>query len=445
MKQSRRNFLQYTGMAIGAMSTSGVFPQILRNRHPGIAPSDQVNLGLIGCHSRGFHVMANHLKVPGVNCVAVCDIDRKVLEGRAAELEGIQGAAPKLHEDFRALIAQSDIDAVVIATPDHWHCLPMVYACQAGKDVYVEKPMANSIAECLIMVEAARKYQRIVQVGQQQRSSTVWQQAINYVKSGRLGAIHKVNVWGNFNYGLGPMVMPDGVPPEGVNYDLFLGPAPVRPFNAARFHGSWRFFWDYGGGLMTDWGVHLIDMAMWAKGLVTPADRVVAEGAKMNLHDRSTETFEITSASFKYDDFTIQWEHHAGRQVGPYDRHYGVAFIGENGTLVSDRRSWEVLPEYDQQTKKNKLDGVSPVEGKNGHMEHTANFISCIKSREEPACTVEMGAAVAINAHMANIALRSNSFVLEWDRQKNQFIGNRKANKLITPSYRKPWSLPKIN
>ncbi len=442
--QTRRSFVRSTGAILSA-PILGTFPYIMPNRHRGIPPSDQVNIGLIGCRSRGFSVLRNHLKVAGVNCTAICDIDANVLQEKAAMLAKLQGEEPKTYEDFRVMLTKKDLDAVIIATPDHWHCLPMVTACEMGKDVYVEKPMANSIEECNIMVRAARKYRRIVQVGQQQRSSEVWKGAMEYLKTGKLGRVHRTNIWANFNYGLGPRKVPDSKVKPGVNYEFFLGPAPSRPFNEARFHGSWRFFWDYGGGLMTDWGVHLLDMGLLAKDLTGPPSKVMAYGSKMDLPDRARETHDTMTALFAYDDYVIQWEHNGGKQVGPYDQHYGVSFVGEHGTLVADRGKWQVLPEWDNTAKVHRIAEVGPVKGPNGHQAHPANFIDCIKSRSEPNCPVEIGRAVAVSAHMANIAVRTKQNKLIWDDTRNKFIGGKSANKFIAPKYRKPWKLPKVS
>jgi predicted dehydrogenase len=444
MYVSRRRFIKTSARLTPPALISAAFPFYLPARHNRVAPSDQVNIGLIGCNNRGFHVLKNHLKVTGVNCVALCDVDQNVLQKRTAEIENDHGSKPSMYEDFRDLLEQKDIDAVIVGTPDHWHCLPMIYACELGKDVYVEKPLANSIEECNLMVKATRQYKRIVQVGQQQRSSEVWNQVMEFVKSGKLGKVQKVDIWGNFNYGLGPVKQPDAPPPAGVNYDLFLGPARLRPFNPARFHGSWRFFWDYGGGLMTDWGVHLLDMALWARDLKRPPDKVTAQGYQYSMPDRSRETQDVLTALFSYDDYLIQWEHNAGRQVGPYGRNYGVAFIGDMGTLVADRARWEVIPEWDGDLKRNKMEKVGPVEGKNGHEQHPVNFIESIKSRNEPACPIEVGRAVAVAAHMANIAVRTEAHHLEWDETRNKFTNSKSANRLIVPEYRKPWSLPKL-
>ncbi len=444
MKQSRRTFLRRSAELAAATSLLTSFPAILPARHRQVAPSDQLNVGLIGCRGRGFRVLQQHLDLGGVNCLALCDVDDAVLQEKSKALEESYGQRATLYKDFRRLLEQDDIDAVIIGTPDHWHCLQTVYACQAGKDVYVEKPMANSIEECNLMVQAANRYDRVVQVGQQQRSGKVWNEVMDYLASGRLGTLRKANIWANFNYGLGPEKQPNGQAPAGVDYDLYLGPAPSRPFNPARFHGGWRFFWDYGGGLMTDWGVHLIDMALWAKNLTAPPRTVLAYGTQLDLPDRARETHDTMTVIYPYDDYLIQWEHSAGKQVGPYDRLYGIAFLGDNGTLVADRSGWEVLPEWDNASKSNKIEQVEKQKGEPGHDLHIRNFVDCVKERKTPVCPAETGRTVAVCAHMANIAVHTGAYQLDWDDDKNKFTNSKAANALIAPAYRKPWKLPEV-
>jgi len=440
----RRKFIKDGVTALSGAGLTSSIPFIMPNRHRGIAPSDQINIGLIGCRSRGFAVLKNHLKVPGVNCVAICDIDESILSKRGEELENSTGIKPVQYKEFRRLIADKNLDAVIIGTPDHWHCLQTIYACEMGLDVYVEKPMANSIEECNQMVKAARRYDRVVQVGQQQRSSEVFQSAIAFVQSGKLGRVNKANIWANFNYGLGPMKRPNSPTPDGVDYNLFLGPAPLRAFNESRFHGSWRFFWDYGGGLMTDWGVHLLDMGLWARDIMKPANEVLAYGSQLELPDRDRDTHDTLTAIFPYDDYMIEWQHNAGIQTGPYGQPYGISFIGENGTLVADRSRWFVVPEGSKEEGTQRMEEFGPTKGENGHSRHPNNFLDCIKTREDPACPVEIGRAVAVCAHMANIAVRSNANRLQWDDLKNKFIGNRLASRYIKPNYRKPWVFPDL-
>ncbi|MEX0928636.1 MAG: Gfo/Idh/MocA family oxidoreductase, partial [Balneolales bacterium] len=254
MNYTRRTFLKTSG---GALAGSAITPMGFPGRKPA---SDTITVGLIGCRSMGFGVLSNALDLPGVVCGGLCDIDENILKERSAGVEEKTGKSPALFSDYRKLLDDNDIDAVIIGTPDHWHCLQTIHALEAGKHVYVEKPMANSVGECELMVKAASRYGGIVQVGQQQRSGTHWQEVVKVVQSGRLGNIRHVKLWCNFNYGKGPARVADEAVPDGVDYDMWLGPAPARPFNRNRFHGSWRFFWGHGGGLITDWGAHLLDV-----------------------------------------------------------------------------------------------------------------------------------------------------------------------------------------
>ena len=241
---TRRDFLRQSASALTA---SIIIPQALRGKTfiaPAVSASDQLNVALVGCKSMGWYDLEDIMHHPGVNCVALCDIDRGILENRAAEAEKKWGRRPDLYGDYRQMLERQDVDIVVIGTPDHWHCKIMTDACSAGKDVYVEKPAANSIAECDAMVEAQKRYGRVVQVGQQQRSSQMWHEMKHYIDSGQLGRIARVNVWANFSYAAILHPAADGPVPEGVDFDMWLGPAPKRSFNASRFHGAWRMFWE---------------------------------------------------------------------------------------------------------------------------------------------------------------------------------------------------------
>ena len=409
-----------------------------------IAPSDTLNVALIGCRNMGFGILQHHLSNPGVNCVAMCDIDENVLNEKAGEIKKKFNQSPSLYKDFRKMLEQKDIDAVIIGTPDHWHCLMTVYALQAGKDIYVEKPMANSISECNIMVKAAKHYDRIVQIGQQQRSSFIFQKAMELIKAGKIGKLRRVNIWANFEYGVGEKIVPDDPVPAGVDFDMWLGPAPQRSFNITRFHGSWRMFWDYGGGLMSDWGVHLIDMGLWAKDIVNPPEKVLVYAANTFHEPRSRETFDSMSVIYPKDDFVINWDMTAGVQHGPYDSPYGLAFIGDLATLVADRSKLIVYPEWDDQAKKSMTEEYKFTEGKESHGEHVRNFIDCIKTRRTPFCPPETGRAAALHVHIPNIAARVGEPMLIWDDINARFTNSEKANQLITPTYRQPWTLPAL-
>lgn len=441
MKKNRREFLQDTAKLVTATTFGMSFPTILSGK---ASPNDDIHIGLIGCNNRGYDVLRQHLDLGGIKCLALCDVDENILREKGASIQQDYKQQPRTYTDFRKMLENKELDAVIIGTPDHWHCIQMVYACEAGLDVYVEKPMANSIAECDIMVAAAKRYDRIVQVGQQQRSGKVWNEVMAIMKSGKLGSIRKTNIWANFNYGLGPKRQANTPIPKGVNYDMYLGPAPERSFNAARFHGDWRHFWDYGGGLMTDFGAHLIDMALWVKDITAPPTTVLAYGNKVDDPSLAKETYDQMSVVFPMEDYLIQWESNAGKQVGPYGRLYGLAFLGEKGTLVVDRAGYEILPEWDNEEKVHKMEGHTSEKYFQGHDLHIRDFVKSMRNRTPPACPPEIGRNVALYSHMANIAARSGAYRLDWDAQKGKFSNSKKANAYITPTYRKPWSLPKV-
>ncbi|RMG70033.1 MAG: gfo/Idh/MocA family oxidoreductase [Bacteroidetes bacterium] len=435
MNHSRRSFLKQSGLAVAA---AGV-PYSLTAQSP-VAPSDQVQVALIGCRNQGFSNLKDHLRQPGVVCGGLCDVDQQILEERAAEVERLTGTRPPLYGDYRKLLENKDIDAVIIGTPDHWHALMLVDACAAGKAVYVEKPLANSIAECDLMVKAARYYKRVVQVGQQQRSGLHWQAVVDYVQSGLLGGIRRVQVWANFNYGKGGERVPATSPPAHLDFDRWLGPAPAQPYHATRVHGSWRHQWDFGGGLMTDWGVHLLDIVLWAMQVEGAPRSVRASGGIYAYPDRAIETPDTLDVQYDMGGWTLSWEQLGGVQRGIYGRNYGIAFIGANGTLVVNRSGWEVIPQAED--GRYLIPALPPQRGQeSNHERHAINFLAAIRDQKDPICTVEMGREAAFYAHLGNIAQRTDS-VLRWDATKGQFLQNKAANALLKPDYRAPWRWP---
>jgi predicted dehydrogenase len=442
MTRSRRDFLRTSGFALAGF---GAAPALLR----GIATvpaNDRLRVGVIGCNGMGFSDLRSMMRRPEVDCIAICDVDRSVRERRHRDLEvNRPGTKRELYSDYRALLENDDIDAVIIGTPDHWHCLPMVEACSAGKDVYVEKPLANTIEECHVMTMAAARYGRIVQVGQWQRSGAHWREALEFVQSGQLGRIRLVKAWAYMDWMKEIPVRADEPVPEGVDYDRWLGPAPSRPYNRNRFHFNFRWYWDYAGGLMTDWGVHLIDMVLAGMKVEAPVS-VLSNGGKFAYPNDAMETPDTQQAIYDYGDFTMMWEHAVGIGLGPFQRSHGVAFIGNLGTLVVDRAGWEVLAEieYTNQTQK-----MSPVPKKaispelSGLNQHTENFVDCVKSRAQPTCPSEIGGLAAINAHLGNIAFKTGR-KLDWDAKSASFGDDPEANALLKATYRAPWKLPEV-
>ncbi len=441
MHYSRRRFLQHSAALVAGAGAAAVLPASLLARRRAVAPSDRVRVGLVGCNGMGWANLTSLLKLPEVEAVALCDVDRNVLDRRSAELEKLVGQKPAGYADFRRMLEDQTIDAVVVATPDHWHPLITIAACQAGKDVYVEKPLANSIEECDAMVAAARRYDRVVQVGQWQRSGPHWDSAMAFVQSGALGDIRTVKAWAYQGWMKNVPPVPDEPVPAGVDYDMWLGPAPARPFNRNRFHFNFRWYWDYAGGLMTDWGVHLIDMALYGMQATAPKS-VLSLGGNFAYPGSAMETPDTQQALYEYDGFSMIWEHAVGINNGPYGRDHGVAFIGNDGTLVVDRGKWEVIPEHEDGRAKMEPVAGEAASGRDLDL-HTADFVACMKSRETPKCPPEIGRLAAVNAHLGNVAFKTGRRVY-WDEQTNRFTGDDEANALVKSRYRAPWVLPTV-
>lgn len=441
MPPSRRTFVKSAATTAAALS----LPRSLGARRR-VAPSDRIRVGVIGCNGMGYSNLTSMLKVPEVECAALCDVDQNVLNRRAGEVEASTSVRPDLYGDFRELLEDDEINAVIIGTPDHWHCLPTVYACEAGKDVYVEKPLANSIEECEIMVAAARRYDRVVQVGQWQRSGRHWADAMEYLQGGNLGRVRTVRAWAYMDWMPELPSHPDEEAPEGVNYDMWLGPAPARPFNRNRFHFTFRWFWDYAGGLMTDWGVHLIDIVLWGMQASVPKS-VVATGGKFAYPHDPQETPDTLQAIYEFDDFSMMWEHAVGIGLGPFQRDHGVAFVGERGTMVVDRGQWEVYPETHRVNDVERYQTPAlPAQRRRdsgGLDEHTANFVECMQTRARPNGDVEIGRNVAVVAHLGNIAFRTEGKV-RWDAGAVRFVDNPEADEYLKARYRGPWEVPRI-
>lgn len=426
-------------------------PGILHAGKRIISQNDKVQVGVIGCKGMGWSNAASLLKMDDVDIVAICDVDDEVIQNRMADYAKLRSNKPTVYKDYRELLNNKDIDAVVIGTPDHWHCRQMVDAVQAGKHVYVEKPIANSIRECDLMVQAQQKTGKIVQAGQWQRSGPHYQKAIEIVRSGVLGKIRLVKVWAYQGWMKPVPVLPDGAPPKGVNYDMWLGPALKRPFNPNRFHFNFRWFWDYAGGLMTDWGVHEIDIALYAMQELAPKS-VMATGGKLAYPDDASETPDTLQTIYEYENFNMLWEHATGIDTGPYNRREGIGFIGNNGTLVVDRGGYEVFVEREAEgwaaTGKPKME---PIEGYRKPQElnyldlHTKNFIEAIRKNDQNHLNtpIQSGSVAAINAQMGNIAYRTGSKVF-WDKKHKQFLNNKEADKMITPAYHNGWGLPVV-
>ena len=446
--KSRRKFLKESislGTAAG-LATSSIKAQSILSSANVLGANSRVRIGLIGCGGQGRNDLQAALRLKNVECVALCDVDDEQT-GRAFKMvEEQAGQHPALTtRDFRKVIEQKDIDAVIIGTPDHWHALPTILACQAGKDVYVEKPLSLSIGEGRVMVDVARRYNRVVQMGTQQRSASHSAEAINYVQSGKLGKIRLVRTWAYQDWMGNIPVVPDSEPPASVDYDFWLGPATKRPFNKNRFHFNFRWYWDYAGGLMTDWGAHMIDIANWGMGIKAPS-AAVSVGGKFGFPDDAEETPDTQQVLWEFPGFSMVWEHATAIGRGPEARDHGVAFHGNNGVLVVDRGGWEVYPESERKERRREYRAAGLPRQTAGredyHFLHVKNFFDCVASRKRPNSDVEIGHNSMIACHLGNIAFRLGRRV-QWDVENERVVNDPQAERLIWKAYRAPWQLPK--
>jgi predicted dehydrogenase len=394
----------------------------------------------------GFTDACSFIEQPDVDLVAVCDIDKTIRESRIADIQKYaydkKIIVPKMdqYEDFRRVLERKDIDAVIIATPDHWHAIIAILACEAGKDVYVEKPVANSIFEAEQMVNAARRYKRVVQVGQWQRSGLHWQEMVDFIQSGKLGPVSHVDVW-RYGGNSVPKVSDAPVPP-GVNYNLWLGPAPLRPFNPNRFHYNFRWFWEYAGGKMTDWGVHLLDMAMWALKLNQP-NIITATGGNLAFPNDAMETPDTLTVEYQFDQVNVIWQNNFALKTNEFGFDHGLEFHGENGSLRANRSFWEVIP-----SQMNGVPVIEPVprnvNAGNDLRLHVRNFLDAIRVRNfETAANIKVGCDVARVAHLGNIAYRTGH-PINWNAETGT-ANEKDANHFLIPQFRKPWEINQIS
>ncbi len=406
---------------------------------------DRIRLGIIGCGRRGRNNLRSILKLAGdIQVVALSEVYKPNLE---VTLEMVPDA--KVYPDFRELIAADDIDAVLIATPDHWHAYMTVEACKAGKDVYVEKPVSVTVHEGQMMVKAARKYDRIVQVGTQQRSGKHFQEAKEIVQSGRLGTISFVRTWNYSNaYPGGIGQPPDTQPPADLDWEMWLGPAPERPFNKNRFgvnpymYAHFRWFWDYAGGMMTDWGIHLLDIVLWAMAERGPRS-ISTYGGKYALID-NRETPDTIQASYEFPSFVCTYENRVANAYSGGLPGYGIQFHGTEGTLYVNRGYWEIHPEQRRyrEPEPRVVDRMEGAEGRASNPstdDHWRDFVAAVRNRAKPICDIEIGHRSTAMALLGNVSLRSRQRV-DWD-PVTETTSNAEARTYLQREYRPPWKL----
>lgn len=441
-ENSRREFLQRSTatLAAGAWLTAvGTQAQA--------APSERVRVGVMGSAGRALSLINSFASNPAVEIVAIADVDPARMPRGLEICEQKQGKPAKSERDFRKLIDDPSIDALVVGTPDHWHAIPTILACQAGKDVYVEKPDSHNIVEGLTMVAAMKKHSRIVQMGSQHRSTPRLQSAIEFVKTGALGRCVVAKAWESSRQGaIGHPA--DSTPPFGVDYDMWLGSAPLRPFNVNRFHGRWRWFYDYGTGDLGNDGVHRLDMAIALLNAAceTQGDeplglpsKVFANGGKWYFDD-AQEFPDTMQVNYEYGGPRPKLLTYEMRIWAPY--HYlgeseASAVFGDRGYIICGNSSWTAYAKGGEVLAKG--------EGHSSEVPHVQDFIDCIKSRNKPYCDLEtVGHPASVLCHAGNISARLGR-QLTLEAETETFLDDAEANALRTrPEYRKPWELPTV-
>jgi predicted dehydrogenase len=396
--------------------------------------NERVTLGIMGLHGRGKALAQVFSSLPDAQIKYVCDVDSSVLPAATSLVASKQGKAPEVVGDFRHILDDKGVDALVVATPDHWHALATIHACQAGKDVYVEKPCSHNVAEGRRMIEAARYYNRIVQVGTQRRSNPFFQEVIAALQGGKIGKIHMAKaINSQKRKDIGHLA--DASVPPGVDYDLWLGPAPSRPFNPNRFHYNWHWFWEYGTGDLGNDGVHHVDVARWGLGMAVP-EVVTSGGGKFSFRD-DQQTPDTQIATFRAGDALLVYEMRLWSPYGEHGVENGNVFYGENGYMVLDNEGYRVYEKGDKL-----VDSVKRAKAK-GENDHQANFVACVKGRTRPSCDIEEGHRSALFCHLGNIAQRVGRTV-RFQAADESIPDDPEAAKLLSRSYRGPWALPKI-
>ena len=421
---NRRSFL-------GAATAAGLAAGQTRP----VAASDKVNIGMIGVGGRGRGLLGTFSSLSDVNVAYLCDADQASLERAGRVLERAGKPVPQTTNDMRRLFDSKDVDAVVVATPDHWHAPATILACDAGKDVYVEKPASHNIREGRLMVDAARRNGRIVQVGTQSRSRPSSVKAIEIAQSGALGDVLMAKAW---NVQLRDDIghKPNSPVPKGIDYDTWLGPAPWIPFNENRFHYKWHWHWHFGTGDAGNDGAHQIDIARWALGVDYPAT-ASGMGGKVFFND-DQQTPDTMNVTFRYGRKALIWEMRIWNPYGMDGQENGVAIYGTEASIHIGR--WDRRWGYKLFDNKGKL--VEHNDADDESDDHMRNFVECIRTRNLPNGDISIGHLSAIHCHLANIVSRTGR-TLAFDEETETIIGDPHANLYVKRTYRTHWSTPR--
>jgi predicted dehydrogenase len=442
----RRKFLRAGAAGLALSATAGYAQEVVARKSK--------RVGLIGTGWYGKSDLFRLLQIAPIEVVSLCDVDRRMLAETAEMVAARQASKqkPRTYGDYREMLGQRDLDVVLVATPDHWHALPMIAAVEAGADVYVQKPISVDVVEGQAMIAAARRHQRVVQVGMQRRSTPHLIEARDrIIKPGKLGRIGLVEIYCYYHM-RAKLDPPDTAPPPYLDYEMWTGPAPRRPFNVLVHPRRWRSFMEYSNGIIGDMGVHMFDMVRWMLGLGWPR-RISSSGGILVEKDSRANTPDTQIATFDYGDLSVVWQHRSWGQAPDAKYPWGATFYGDQGTLKAGVFGYDFLPlgkgsplhqdvtyELEQypedRTEKDLERHVAPaIRG------HLRDFLHSVATRGRPVADIEEGHISTASCILANIAMQLGR-TLTWDAQSQQVVADEEANRRLQRPYRQPWVHP---
>ena len=399
-----------------------------------VAANDKIVLGLIGCGGMGAVDMRTLMEKPEIEVAALCDVDSDRMTNDINDVEKKYGKKPGIYSDFRKMLERKDLNGVIIGTPDHWHALPLIMACEAGLDAYCEKPISHDITEAKAMDAAVKHFKKIVQVGTWQRSTSEFTSAVDYVRSGKAGQIILVRAWKTDDFRVGNV--PPSTPPSNLDYEMWNGPAAFMPYAPNHVHSNWRWFLNYGTGMTGDWGVHMMDIGLLGMSqntdLPMPVE-VTSFGGKLAYPEdgRTAPDTVQTVMKFKNPEFILHWQ--TGRDF-PGRPDHGTEFVAADGKTVRVwRGGWEILDKDGTQLPKERTPHTN---------DHWQNWVDCLKSREQPRSNLASMAQTTITCHLANVSYLAGQSV-RWSKEKMDLVGKAgRDTGSYYREYRKPWQLP---
>jgi predicted dehydrogenase len=442
---NRRKFLKVSSAAGLALCAGG--PLAAQTA------GENKRVGLIGCGWYGKSDLCRLIQVAPVEVVSLCDVDRDMLSAAAELIASRQKSKrkPRVYADYRQMLAEKDLDVVLVGTPDHWHALPMIAALESGADVYVQKPISVDVVEGQAMVAAARKHQRVVQVGLERRTTPHLVEARNdIVKAGKLGTVGLVEIYCYFSGR--PANPPDMAPPANLDYEMWTGPAPMRPYNEMVHPRGWRNFMEYGNGVLGDMGVHMLDMTRWMLGLGWPIS-VSSSGGIQVYKEGKANIADTQTAIFDYGSLQVVWEHRTWEEAPDPKYYWGANFHGDKGTLKASVHCYDFIPkgngprihrdvtveldQYPEDRTEKDIETITAPANR-GNMR---DFMSCVATRGRPVADIEEGHISTASCILANMSMKLGRS-LRWDSRAGQVVGDAEANALLRRPYRAPWTHP---